>query len=58
MNGLINIFDCQIYVYTIDQTIEQCSQKDRCDLVVDENYIDEFIAQSKRIVVKLLSEVS
>ncbi|MEJ6736790.1 MAG: hypothetical protein QNK84_07110 [Flavobacteriales bacterium] len=55
---MINIFDCQIYVYTIDQTIEQCSQKDRCDLVVDENYIDEFIAQSKRIVVKLLSEVS
>ena len=58
MKGLINISDYQIYVSTVDQAIEQCSQKERCALVVDENCVDEFIAQSKRIVVKLLSEVS
>jgi hypothetical protein len=57
MNKLINILGQQFYTANIDQIIEQCSQKEKCALVIDENYLVEFLSRSEEIVGKSVNQI-
>lgn len=57
MNELINILDQQFYTANIDQVIEHCSQKEKCALVIDENYLVEFLSRSEGIVGESVNQI-
>jgi len=57
MNELINISGQQFYSATIDQVIERCSHKERCAIIIDENYLGEFVANSKDIVGESVNQI-
>lgn len=57
MQELINISGQQFYYSTIDQVIESCSQKENCAIVIDENYLDEFVQNKNDIVGDCVNQI-
>ncbi len=43
MQELINISGQKFYYSTIDQVIESYPQKEDCAIIIDENYLDQFL---------------
>jgi len=50
MQELINISGQQFYYSTIDKVIESCSQKENCAIVIDENYLDQFLEEGNNVI--------
>ena len=57
MQELINISGQQFYYSTIDQVIDSCSQKENCAIVIDENYLDEFVQNKNDIVGDSINQI-
>ncbi|MDG1476684.1 MAG: hypothetical protein P8Q14_06035 [Vicingaceae bacterium] len=54
---LIDISGQQFYSTTIDQLAEECSQKERCALIIDEKELTEFTSKSKTVVGKSVNQI-
>ena len=47
----------QTYVSSIEQAVKLCSVKEKCALVVDEKFFDEFLIQSKSLTEKSVNQI-
>lgn len=50
MQKLINISDQNFYYATIDQVIESSSQKENYTVIIDENYLDQFLKNGNDVL--------
>ena len=57
MDMLIDISEQQFYSAKIDQLVEECSQKERCALIIDEKELEEFISKSKAVVGESVNQI-
>lgn len=56
MIELINISGCKFYYSTIDQVIERCSQMKKRSVIIDENYLEEFL-KSNNVVGLCINQI-
>ncbi len=57
MQKLIKISDQQFYYSTIDQVIESCSQEEDCAIIIDENYLDQFLENGGDVIGTNINQV-
>jgi hypothetical protein len=57
MQELIKISGQQFYYSTIDKVIESCSQKENCAIIIDENYLDEFLENGSDVVGSNINQI-
>ena len=57
MQELINISGQQFYYSTIDKVIESCSQKENCAIIIDENYLDEFLKNGNDVIGSNINQI-
>ncbi|MFB0924650.1 MAG: hypothetical protein QMB65_05120 [Vicingaceae bacterium] len=50
MLDLLDISGQKFYYSTIEEVIESCSQKENCAIIIDENYLEEFLANGNDII--------
>ena len=53
MKELVNISGQQFYYSTINQVIGRWSQKEKCAIIIDESYLDEFLTESGNLIREL-----
>ena len=57
MQELINISGQKFYYSTIDQVIESCSQKENCAIIIDENYLDQFLKNGDDVIGSNINQI-
>lgn len=57
MKKLINISDQQFYSTKIYQIVESCSQKENCAIIIDENYLEEFVKVGGEIIGNQVNQI-
>ncbi len=57
MQELIKISGQQFYYSTIDKVIESCSQKENCAIIIDENYLDEFLKNGDNVIGSSINQI-
>ena len=57
MKELVKISGQQFYYSTIDKVIESCSQKESCAIILDENYLDEFLENGGDIIGSSINQI-
>ena len=57
MQELINISDQLFYYSTIDKVIESCSQKENCAIIIDENYLNEFLVNGNDVIGSNINQI-
>lgn len=57
MKKLINISGQQFYYSSIDQVIEQCSQKEKCAVIIDKIHLDEFLDKGNKVIGKYVDQI-
>ena len=57
MRELINISGQKFYYSTIDQVIESCSQKENCAIIIDGNYLDQFLKNGDDVIGSNINQI-
>tara|TARA_B100000809_G_scaffold60199_1_gene56735 strand:- start:6856 stop:7224 length:369 start_codon:yes stop_codon:yes gene_type:complete len=50
MLNLLDISGQKFYYSTIEEVIESCSQNENCAIIIDENYLEEFLVNGNDII--------